>query len=56
MRRQFEYTLISFNTNYYSEDKFDPKLNQLGSQGWEAVGITECKNEWTRILFKRIKE
>lgn len=56
MRRQFEYMLQSFNTWNFTEDKLDFELNQLGSQGWEAVGIAERKNEWTRILFKRAKE
>ena len=54
--KAWKYYMVSFNTYSFAED--DPRLvksiNDLGEQGWEAVGLMPTiNNGWTRILFKK---
>ena len=50
---RWEYTLVSFNTGHYKEDRIEKELNELGNEGWEAVSIVLLPNQWTRVMFKR---
>jgi hypothetical protein len=57
---KWEYLVVPFkdagDLKKNSDDLSPPRLNELGSEGWEAVGLTLKRGDlvaWPIVLLKR---
>ena len=49
----YQYNVISDPTESLGNDEGLAKLDELGAQGWEIVGVTRLPDNPTRIYLKR---
>jgi hypothetical protein len=53
----YEYQVMADPTEIMNFDEGVKKLNELGAQGWELVGVAgPSEHSGTRLYFRRIKE
>lgn len=50
----WEYKVFAF-TNNYVDDESLKKMNELGAEGWELVGVSEFTGGSRFCFFKRAK-
>jgi len=53
MAEQWEYSIISWNRRFESEEKLHEKLNGCGEGGWEVVGFASTNEDFVCILKRK---